>query len=315
MGRLKYFFSITNPLNAFTSTTKVQWARETMEKYWVEEKSTGGVFVTPAECDDLIEAERIYNTYFHPDTKAKILYPFRMCAFMPTNLPIIFGMLCTPQTLPNVVFWQWINQTYNASLNYNNRNATSSFSNKELGIAYTGAVATSISIALVGRWLSQRFGSQSGSISSQRFRNGLVTLFALSTAGFLNLFLIRYNEMLKGVTLKHKNKEYGISKEAAKKAVISSACTRAVLPVPLTMLTPVLWKVIEMMRMAPKGRTGIIATDMMILVFTLTVSMPMALSLFKQELTIDAGKLEPQFKNLRDPNGSLITQFSFNKGL
>lgn len=286
-----------------------------MEKYWVEEKELGGAFMTPTELDDLIKAERIYNTYFHPDTKAKILYPFRMCAFMPTNLPIVFGMLCATQTLRNVVFWQWINQTYNAALNYNNRNATSTFTNKELGIAYTGAVGTSITIALIGRWLSKRFGTQSGSISSQRFRNGLVSLFALATAGFLNLFLIRYNEMLKGVTLKHKDKEYGISKEAAKKAVVSSACTRAVLPIPLTMLTPVMWKMIEVMKIAPKGRNGIILADMLILVFTLTVSMPMALSLFKQELTIDHNKLEPEFRNLKDANGNPITQFTFNKGL
>eukprot|EP00826_Nyctotherus_ovalis_P042661 TRINITY_DN441_c0_g1_i1.p1 TRINITY_DN441_c0_g1~~TRINITY_DN441_c0_g1_i1.p1 ORF type:complete len:287 (+),score=90.58 TRINITY_DN441_c0_g1_i1:418-1278(+) len=286
-----------------------------MEEYWAIEKVKGGAEMTTGELKDLLKAERIYNTIFHPDTKQKISYPFRMCAFMPTNLPIMFGMLCTPQTIVNVVFWQWINQTYNACLNYNNRNATSSFTNKELGIAYTGAVSTSISIALVGRWLSKRFGVQTGSISSQRFRNGLVSLVALSCAGFLNLFLIRYNEMNKGVMLMHKDREYGISKAAARKAVVSSACTRAVLPIPLTMLTAVCWKLIEMVRMTPKGRSGVIAADMLILVFTLTVSMPIALSLFKQELTINKDKLEPEFRNIKDANGNLITQFNFNKGL
>lgn len=315
MGRLKYFFAITNPLNAFTKDTEIQWAKKKMEDYWIEEKAKGGAQMTPGELKELIKAERIYNTIFHPDTKKKVPYVFRMCAFMPTNLPIMFGMLCVPQTIVNVVFWQWINQTYNACLNYNNRNATTVFTNKELGIAYTGAVTTSISIALIGRWLSKRFGTTAGSISSQRFRNGLVSLCALATAGFLNLFLIRYNEMAKGVTLRYKDKECGISKEAAKKAVISSACTRAVLPIPLTMLTPVLWKLIEILNLAPKGRNGIIAADMLILVCTLTVSMPLALSLFKQELTIDKDKVEPQFRNLKDENGNPITQFTFNKGL
>lgn len=294
---------------------EVQWAKKKMNEYLAEEAVHGGMRMDASELKDLMKAERIYNTIFHPDTKQKIPYIFRMCAFMPTNLPIMFGMLCAPQTIINVVFWQWVNQTYNACLNYNNRNATSSFTNKELAVAYTGAVTTSISIALFGRWLSQKFGTLTGSISHQRFRNGLVSLCALASAGFLNLFLIRYNETKKGVMLMHNSKECGISKEAAKKAVISSACTRAFLPIPLTMLTPVLWKAIEILRVAPKGRTGIIAADMLILVFTLTVSMPMALSLFKQELTIDSNKVEPEFRNLKDATGMPITQFTFNKGL
>lgn len=286
-----------------------------MEEYWAAEKQRGGIEMTAVEFEKLMDAEKIYSTIYHPDTKKRIPYYFSMRAFMPTNLPIIFGMVCTRQTILNVIFWQWINQTYNAGLNYSNRNATSTFTTQELGIAYSGAVTTSISIALIGRWLSQKFGSQTGSISSQRFRNGLVSLCALASAGFLNLFLIRYNELNKGVILTHKGKEYGVSKEAAKKAVISSGCTRAILPIPLTMLTPFFWKLFEMMKVAPKGSKGIIFADMLILVVNLTVSMPIALALFKQELTISKDKVEPQFRNIKDENGNIIEQFTFNKGL
>ena len=35
--------------------------------------------------------------------------------------PICAGMLMTPQTIGNVLFWQWVNQTYNAGFNYSNR--------------------------------------------------------------------------------------------------------------------------------------------------------------------------------------------------
>jgi hypothetical protein len=46
---------------------------------------------------------------------------FRMCSFVATNVPIIAGMLLAPPTIPNTVFWQWLNQSYNAGYNYSNR--------------------------------------------------------------------------------------------------------------------------------------------------------------------------------------------------
>ena len=315
LGRLKYFFVITNPLNAFIKEEKAQWAKKKMENYWAQEKLHGGMLLTKDELQELLKAERVYNSIYHPDTKEKIPYAFRTCAFMPTNLPIIFGMICTPQNMFTVVFWQWINQTYNAFLNYCNRNATTTFTNKELAIAYTGAVTTSIGIALLGRKISERYGTTTGSISSQRLRNGLVSLFALSSAGFLNLYLIRYNETKKGVMLTKNGKEYGYSKAAAQKAVVSSASTRAVLPIPMMLLTPMLWKMVEVARMAPKTTKGVAMADMLMLVLTLTVAMPISISLFKQELSIESKKVEPQYQNLKDAKGQLITEFTFNKGL
>jgi hypothetical protein len=266
------------------------------------------------EFDEYMKADQIYKAVFHPDTKKKVPWPFRMCTFVPVNMPIVFGLVCSRQTLLNVIGWQWVNQTYNACWNYSNRNATSTFSNKELGIAYTGAVSSSIAIALLGRWLTQKFGIASGSISKMRFVNGLVALFALSTAGFLNLFLIRYNEMRKGIKVTYKGKDYGISKKAAQKAVVTSGLTRSFLPVPLLMMTPVGWKLLELMKLAPKGKVGIIAVDMILLAISLTVSLPLAISLFSQDLTVPKEDLEPEFQQLKDPEGKPITHFLINKG-
>jgi len=44
-------------------------------------------------------------------------------------MPIAFGMIITAPTPFNTVLWQWINQTYNAALNYGNRNASSNYTN------------------------------------------------------------------------------------------------------------------------------------------------------------------------------------------
>jgi sideroflexin-5 len=294
---------------------EAQWAKVKMEDYRKNAAIKGGMELTEKEFEEVMKADKIYKAVFHPDTKEKVPYPFRMCSFVPVNLPIVFGMVCTKSTIVNVIFWQWINQTYNACWNYSNRNASSPFTKKELGIAYGGAVSSSIGVALFGRWMGQKFGITSGSISKMRFVNGLVALFALSTAGFLNLYLIRYNEMIKGIKATYKGKEYGVSKIAAKRAVITSGLTRSALPVPLLMITPICWKLIEVMKIAPKGKVGIIGADMFFLIIALTLSLPLAVSLFSQDMIIEKDKLEPEFRNLKDTEGKPITHFVINKGL
>ena len=115
--------------------------------------------------------------------------------------------------------------------------------------------------------------------------------------------------------LKHKEKECGKSKIAAKKAVITSALTRSALPIPLTLVPAFCWKLIELLRFAPKTRTGILTADVLITAISLTVSLPLAIAIFTQELKIHREKLEPEFKALNDENGMPITEFAFNKGL
>lgn len=91
------------------------------------EATTHGKQVMLSEMDiaKLRKMQTIVNASIHPDTNAPVPWVMRMCAFVPTNLPIIFGMLMTPPTPVNTIFWQWINQTYNAGMNYGNRNASS----------------------------------------------------------------------------------------------------------------------------------------------------------------------------------------------
>ena len=50
--------------------------------------------------------------------------PFRMSGFVPFGTPIVVGLLLPSQTLASTTFWQWLNQSHNACVNYCNRNAT-----------------------------------------------------------------------------------------------------------------------------------------------------------------------------------------------
>jgi len=81
--------------------------------------------LTQSEFDEYRRMRVICASSVNPDNKEVIPWPMRTCSFVPTNVPIIGGMLITAPTPTNIIFWQWLNQTYNAGLNYGNRNASS----------------------------------------------------------------------------------------------------------------------------------------------------------------------------------------------
>ena len=63
------------------------------------------------EISKLRKYQSVVSSSFHPDTGRPVPWVMRMCAFIPTNLPIIFGMLMTKPTPANTAFWQWTNQS------------------------------------------------------------------------------------------------------------------------------------------------------------------------------------------------------------
>ena len=58
-----------------------------------------------SEIQSLLKKKTIVDSSIHPDTGKPVPWVMRMCAFVPTNLPIIFGMLMTKQTPLNTAFW------------------------------------------------------------------------------------------------------------------------------------------------------------------------------------------------------------------
>ena len=59
------------------------------------------------------KAKQLVDSSIHPDTGEPVPLPFRMSAFVPTNLLIVGGMLLPNPSLKSVVFWQVANQSLN----------------------------------------------------------------------------------------------------------------------------------------------------------------------------------------------------------
>ncbi|TRZ08343.1 hypothetical protein HGM15179_018763, partial [Zosterops borbonicus] len=69
---------------------------------------------------------------------------------------IVVGLLLPNQTLASTVFWQWLNQSHNACVNYANRNASKPSPTSKFIQGYLGAVISAVSIAVGLNVLIQR---------------------------------------------------------------------------------------------------------------------------------------------------------------
>jgi len=144
------------------------------------------------------KAQHVVATAVHPDTGELLPWAMRFSSFIPMNLPIAFGLLFAAPTTANIVFFQWINQTYNASLNYANRNASSTVTTADLlqsyGMASTSAITVGLGIRhLLAKQLSGATGSRLICL------NALTSFFAVGAAGFLNAYFMRKKEMETGI--------------------------------------------------------------------------------------------------------------------
>lgn len=148
------------------------------------------MLLSAGEIKELRTAETVVSTAIHPDNGEFIVWPMRLSSFVPMNLPIAFGMIITAPTPFNTIFWQWVNQTYNALLNYGNRNASSNYTTQDIMRGYSAACSSSIVVALgIRKALESRTKNMRG--GKLVIFNSISAFFACSTAGFLNAYFMR----------------------------------------------------------------------------------------------------------------------------
>ncbi len=179
-GRAKHFFATTNPMNILATDAELDAAKDIVLAYREDRED-------PNLTDDEIwKAKELYDSAFHCQTGEKLFILGRMSFQVPGNMLITGCMMTFYKTVPAVIFWQVANQSFNAVVNYTNRNASVGVSNEQLGMAAGAATSASVAVALGFNKLIASSPMLAGGVIGR-----LVPMFAVAAANCVNIPLMR----------------------------------------------------------------------------------------------------------------------------
>ncbi|XP_076156580.1 sideroflexin-5a isoform X1 [Alosa pseudoharengus] len=302
-GRLRHFLNVIDPRTLFVSESHLNASVRMLEQFKNGSLPPG---VTDAQ---LWEAQKIKQAIIHPDTGEKIFMPFRMSGYIPFGTPVVVGLLLPNQTLLSTVFWQWLNQSHNACVNYSNRNASQPTSGSKFLQGYLGAVTSAVSIAVglsVFVQKAERF-SPATRLLVQRF----IPFPAVASANVCNVVLMRYSELKQGISvLDDQGTVVGTSQVAARHAILETAMTRMVLPMPILVLPPIVMTFLERLPLLQRRPWLVLPVHSLVCLAAFGLALPLAISLFPQQSQIHVSLLEPEIAAATDCK--IVT---YNKGL
>lgn len=197
VGRTLHFYSVNDPLTLLTTKEDMQKAEKLLQLYDKGEVPAG------TTDEDLWKARRVLEAALHPDTREPIFPPFRFSAFVPVNMFIVTATV-TPAVMssfPATALIHFSNQTYNAAINYANRNASNPVPLPRLVEGYLGAVTTSLTIGLTATALTKRVQARGGGGPAASIIRSTLPFLAVASAGASNVVLMRRNELETGVNV------------------------------------------------------------------------------------------------------------------
>uniref|UniRef100_A0A3Q3Q3K7 Sidoreflexin n=1 Tax=Monopterus albus TaxID=43700 RepID=A0A3Q3Q3K7_MONAL len=293
-GRFRHFLDVIDPRTLFVTEKQLQECVELLDHFKQGTLPSG---VTDAQA------------IIHPDTGEKILMPFRMSGTVDFVFVQVVGLLLPNQTLVSTVFWQWLNQSHNACVNYCNRNASKPAPVSKFVQGYFGAVTSAVSIAVGLNVLIQKASrlSPNTRLLVQRF----VPFPAVASANVCNVVLMRHSELSEGISVLDNNGNVvGTSRVAARHALLETALTRVVLPMPILILPPMIMAVVEKLPLLQRQPRLILPIHSLVVLAAFSLALPLAISLFPQMSQISVNQLESEIAMATD-----CKTVTYNKGL
>jgi len=300
-GRAKHFFNVTWPGNLLATSEQLENAKNLVQQYRLGLEPAGTT-------DEAVwRAKSLQDSAYHPDTGEKQLLIGRMSAQVPMNMTITGCMMTFYKTTPAVVFWQWLNQSFNAVVNYTNRSGDKPIPTKTLGMAYLGATGGALTVGL---------GLNALTKSLPPIFGRYVPFAAVAAANCINIPLMRQQELIDGVPVTDADgNRLGISQKAATQAVGLTVFSRVTMALPGMCITPVIMNYLDgkkfmkrMPQLASPIQVGLVGV---ILVF----ATPLCCAIFPQTSSLAVSSLEPELQEAIKKKNENITHVYFNKGL
>jgi tricarboxylate carrier len=306
IGRCRHFYASINPLLCLETAASVRAAQAALKNF--AEGRRGNL-----SDKELWKARRVVESCVHPTSGEVIPPPFRMAAFIPTNLYIVpYMVLPTTVASPaRTMFIHWFNQSYNCLINYSNRSSNAQ-PLQSLLEGYAAAVTVSLLGALSATFALRRMGgTQSTAATVVR---AVLPMLAVSFAGSANVAIMRRNEWhTEGLAVKDEDGAVvGLSKAAGWVSLEQCAAARVLWNLPSMMLPPLLY--LPLRRIAFFARRPVV-TETALCVAGLCLGVAPALAVFPTTVHVPPSALEPNFHACKRANGEPVKELSFYKGL
>ncbi|KAK1055958.1 Sideroflexin FSF1 [Friedmanniomyces endolithicus] len=315
-GRVKHSADISDPRTLLTSSAGLQHAKDLITEYKQNQ--------IPEMTPDLWTAKKIVDSTLHPDTGLPVLLPFRMSSFVLSNLVVTAGMLTPNLSTPATLAWQWANQSLNVAINSANANKSTPISTPQLITSYFLAVGASCSVALGLNALVPRLKRLSPTTRATLGR--LVPFAAVASAGALNVFLMRAEEIRHGIDVfpcesaaQRQRREtrggtlesLGKSKKAATLAVGETALPRVFNATPIMVLPPLILVQLQRQEWLKRSPRLVLPVNLGLIFTTSVFALPLALAAFPQRQAVGAGTLEKEIWDKGGEGGRV----EFNRGI
>lgn len=226
---------------------------------------------------------------------------------VPGNMTITGCMMTFYKSTPAVVFWQFMNQSFNSIVNYTNRNASTQVSSEQLMQAYAAATTASVATALaLNRWVAKRPALSNGIVGR------LVPLVAVAAANCVNIPLMRQRELIDGIDVETPDGEpIGKSVIAAKQAVAQVIPSRILMAAPAMFIPPVIMNSLEKGRLLQRNPILKAPITVVLTGACLAFSTPLCCALFPQKSMLSKSSLEPKLQERLQKDNHVV----YNKGL
>ncbi|KAA8902949.1 Tricarboxylate/iron carrier [Sphaerosporella brunnea] len=326
-GRVLHSADLCDPRTLFATSASLEASKSLISAYKHGEIPS----MTPA----VWSAKKICDATLHPDTGTPVLLPFRMSAFIFSNLLVTAGMLQPGLTTRGVIGWQVTNQTLNVCINSANANKSSPLSIGQLATSFVLAVSASCGVAVglgkvVGNLKVADFvdGKKVGKGVSPGMKavlGRLVPFAAVATAGIVNVGLMRGGEIAAGIDVfpmkpaegsakegeEVSSESLGKSKMAAMLAVGETAVSRVLNATPIMVIPPLILMRLQRSEWMKKRPGMVVPVNIGLIFITSVFALPLALGAFPQRQAVKAESLEKEFHGRGGEGGKV----EFNRGI